>query len=328
VDDRPSPPSRELLGPRFIRWLVLFVLAGAGLYLGGALWSGRADIVRAFGLLGWPAMLVAASVACATYLVRFARWHLVLRWMGHRVPVGANLVVYLSGLALTASPGKLGETVRSALLVPRGVPVAHSLGAFLTDRLSDVLGVCLLGALAAGLVDARWNYAAWALVAILGASLAFRYVVLHPPVLERCVALAARWGRRPGSVALAAVVQWARLWTLGNTVFFAVLAACAYGIQALVFAWICGRLGVEMPASRALEIFVNATLLGAASMVPGGLGAMEGALVLQLVEQGASSAAAVAASIAVRLVTLWCGILVGMLALLSFEFQREHQALR
>lgn len=291
---------------------MLFVLAGAAIYLGAALWGGRESLTGAFALLGLPALLGASAVASVSYLIRFVRWHLALRTLGSPVPAGPNLRIYLSGLALTASPGKAGETIRSVLLLPFGVPVARSLGAFFADRLSDVLGVCLLGALAVGAGRMSFNYAAVAFAAIFAGSFLLRFALLHPLLLARCIALAARWGRRPGSLLLDAMVQWARLWSLHRAIGFTALAVCAYGLQALVFAWICDRVGVLMTAARAVEIFVNATLLGAASMVPGGLGAMEAALMLQLVDQGASRGVAVAAAIAVRLVTLWCGVLIGL----------------
>jgi uncharacterized protein (TIRG00374 family) len=63
-------------------------------------------------------------------------------------------------------------------------------------------------------------------------------------------------------------------------------------------------------------IFVQATLFGAASMVPAGLGAMEAALVLQLTERGVGYGAAVSLAIAIRLVTLWLGMAIGALSLL------------
>ncbi|MDM0067673.1 lysylphosphatidylglycerol synthase transmembrane domain-containing protein [Variovorax sp. J31P207] len=307
-----TPPSRDLLGPQFVRRLVFFVLAGAALYLGAALWSGRAEILQALGLLGVPAMLAAAGVASISFFMRFARWHAALSWMGSRVPVAANLTIYLSGLALTASPGKVGETIRSVLLAPRGVPVSRSLAAFLADRLSDVLGVCLLGAFAGWLGHSRFNYAGWALVVLLVACFLIRCLALHPPVLERCATLIGLIGRRPGRLLSEAILQWARLWSFRNAALFAFLAACAYGVQALVFAWICDGVGIALPLSRAVEIYVNATLLGAASMVPGGLGAMEASLVIQLVDHGTSHSTAVAAAIAVRLVTLWFAILMGL----------------
>jgi uncharacterized protein (TIRG00374 family) len=95
------------------------------------------------------------------------------------------------------------------------------------------------------------------------------------------------------------------------------VAVAAYGTQACVFGWFCLLAGLDIPLADAIVIFVNATLFGAASMVPGGLGTMESALVFQLVTQGADNAVAVTVAIATRLVTLWMGILLGVISLIA-----------
>ena len=74
--------------------------------------------------------------------------------------------------------------------------------------------------------------------------------------------------------------------------------------------------GLGLPVADCVLIFVQATLFGAASMLPGGLGAMEAALVFQLIERGAGEGVAVSLAIAIRLVTLWLGMSIGGLALL------------
>ena len=254
-------------------------------------------------------------IASTAYALRFARWHLTLRAMGSHVRPGINFVVYLSGLALTTSPGKLGETVRSAFLLPMGVPVSRSLGAFLADRLADVLGVCLLGAVAGFLVRGSLNLVGIALGAVLTGSFICCGLVRRPRLFARAMAFAGRWGFTPGRVAVEAVGHWACIWTLPRAAAFTLIAAVAYGIQALVFASLCAALSVALPPAVALEIFVNATLFGAASMVPGGLGAMEASLVFQLMNHGADKADAVAIAIAIRCATLWCGVLIGLISL-------------
>ena len=299
---------------RLLRWLVLFVLLGTALSLGGMVWSGWDEVTRALARLNWLWLAGAAFVASTAYVIRFVRWHLALRCLGHRVPLGINLVIYLSGLALTTSPGKLGETIRSLFLMPRGVPLAKSLGAFLADRLSDVLGVCLLGAVAGLLVRGSLNVVGVVMGAVLGGSFALCHLVRRPPMFDRAMAFASRWGFAPGRVAVEALAQWAQIWTLRNAMLFTLLAALAYGIQAAVFTLLCAALGLPFPPTVALEVFVNATLLGAASMVPGGLGTMEASLVFQLMGQGAEKADAVAIAIATRCVTLWCGVLIGLIS--------------
>lgn len=314
MSERPSFLQAHAVSG-FIRWAALFVAVGALLYLGGIVWTGWDAVLAALAKLGFPVLCTGAALASFTYIARFGRWHLALRWLGSRVPWTLNLQVYLGGLALTASPGKLGETFRSVLLLPHGVPVARSMGTFLADRLSDVLGVCLLGASAGWLQDRSLNPAAVGFITVLLLSMVLRALVVYP-VLAKLAASLPSWTQRPKKMASDAMRQWAILWRPGRIILFVLVASLAYGLQAAVFGWYCHILGIQLPPLKAVEIFSNAILLGAASMVPGGLGAMEAALVVQLVDQGAEMSVAVSVAIAVRLVTLWMGVLIGVMSLL------------
>ena len=115
---------------------------------------------------------------------------------------------------------------------------------------------------------------------------------------------------------VAVLEHWARVWQLPRVTAYSIVAMLAYGSQALVFAWFCDAVGTGIPAAACVLIFVQATLFGAASMSPGGLGAMEAALVIQLTERSVEGSVAVSIAIAIRLVTLWLGMAIGAICLL------------
>ena len=317
MTDEPANLSVRLQSPAFVRSVVIFIAIGASVYLGAILWTGWEQAIATIRKIDVLTLVAGGFVASTAYVWRFARWHYSLSRFGYRVPMGRNFGVYLAGLALTASPGKLGETLRSLLLMPYGVKAGHSLGAFVADRLSDVLGVCLLG-IVAGMVAGKVG---WFLIAVflglLIVSLFSGYAVVHHRSgrFWSWLALKLRWLPIRGGQAV--VASWASLWSPGRSISFALVAVAAYGTQACVFGWFCLLAGVDIPLSDAIVIFVNATLFGAASMVPSGLGTMEAALVFQLVAQGADDAVAVSLAIVTRLVTLWMGILLGVISLMA-----------
>jgi uncharacterized protein (TIRG00374 family) len=143
------------LPPHWLRGLAVFIAVGAGIYLTAIIWSGTGESLSAIRSLGLSTVVLGLALASSAYLVRFARWQWILHVLGHQLQPGFNLRVYLAGLALTSSPGKLGEAMRSVLLLNRGVRVSSSFAAFLADRGSDVLGVAALGALAAWVAGTR-----------------------------------------------------------------------------------------------------------------------------------------------------------------------------
>jgi uncharacterized protein (TIRG00374 family) len=122
-------------------------------------------------------------------------------------------------------------------------------------------------------------------------------------------------------VALGCLGAWATVWRPGRVAAYAAVAFCAYGLQALVFAHFVGAVAQPLPVAQCVAIFASATLIGAASMVPAGLGVMEAALVLQLTQAGVAADSALAAALLSRLVTFWFGLLVGAGALLSLGFR-------
>ncbi len=315
---------RAALGDaRIVPAIVLVVGLGVLLYVAALFWFGWHDTTAILAALGPDKLLAGAALASSAYIWRFARWEHSLRYFGYALPKRKHLAIYLSGLALTATPGKSGETFRSALLHREGVRVPHSLAAFIVDRASDVLGMCLLGFAAAWLLGHRLAWA-WGLAftGLLVGSSIVAYIVSRPvdPAwgwLERC----RQWG--PVNGGLEILAAWAMLWKLPRVSTFSVAAAVAYGTQALVFAWFCGVAGTGIPPSACVLIFVQATLFGAASMMPAGLGAMEAALVMQMTERGVGYGVAVSLAIAIRLVTLWLGMAIGALSLLAISRQQR-----
>jgi uncharacterized protein (TIRG00374 family) len=306
-------------GP-WIRALVLFVGIGAALYLSAVVASGAGESRAAMARFGWPIVIGGTAMASVAYLVRFARWHWIIRRLGARVSPLFNLRVYLAGLALTSSPAKVGETLRSALLLARGVPLSGSLGAFLADRGADVIGMAALGALAAAVAGQRATVLEAICVALFSLSVAVAWAVRRGWLARLPRLFGASTSRLQAFVAAALrpAASWAAVWSVRSCVAFSACAVIAYGLQALVFAAYVQALGADLDAARGVMIFATAMLLGAASMIPGGLGATEAALVYQLSQVGVPLADAVAAAIAIRLSTLWFAMLLGILCLLSF----------
>jgi uncharacterized membrane protein YbhN (UPF0104 family) len=307
-----------LLERRTINAIVWFVITGALLYLAVVFWFGWQEILAAFAVLGLHLLLIGVLFSSSSYLCRFARWERSLQCLGHSVPRFKHLGIYLSGLALTATPGKAGETFRSALLLQHGVGVPHSLAAFFVDRGSDVLGMVLLGTLATMIAGQHSSWI-WLLsfASILLGSRGFAYLLSQPIASAGWSRLGRYMAWLPIKGGQATLEAWANVWTLPRVSAFSVVAMIAYGTQAMVFAWFCHILNTGISIADCVLIFVQATLFGAATMIPGGLGAMEAAIFFQLLDRGVGDGIAISLAISIRLVTLWFGVLIGILTMTS-----------
>lgn len=300
----PAPDRRSL---RAVFWSVALAALG---YLALSLWAGWRDVVAAVWRAG-PAVLAGLLVlSLSNYLLRFVRWGRYLALLDAPVPWRVNLRVYFSGFALTTSPGKLGEMLRSVLLKPHGVPVAASLAAFFAERLSDLLAILLLAAV--GL----WSYApARPVVGVaLGlatlALIAAQWTALIDAIDRRA---AARSGRVAALIVRLCeiVLHFRRCFTLPAMTGGLALGLLAWLAEAFGFWWLLGALGHPLPFASAVFVYAFAMLVGGLSFLPGGLGSSEAVMIGLLTLYGCPEAAAVTATLICRLATLWFAVGLG-----------------
>lgn len=152
-----------------VRSISLAIVVTVVMYVGMATladWEAFGAAVSALPGLLW-AQVVALSLL--SYLLRFARWHHFIVALGHKVPILRNLEIYLAAFALTLTPGKAGETIRSVYLHPYGVSYPHSIGAFVSERLLDLVAVGALASLAVSMFPEQrlWMFAAIACIVIV-----------------------------------------------------------------------------------------------------------------------------------------------------------------
>ena len=177
--------SSQRLPLRAVFWSVALAALG---YLGLSLWAGWRDVVAAVVQVGPWVLAGLLALSLVNYLLRFLRWARYLALLDAPVPWRINLDAYFAGFALTTSPGKVGEMLRSVLLKPHGVPPAASVAAFFAERVSDLLAILVLAAV--GL----WAYAPAR--PIVGLALAAVVVAL---LLVQWTALKSRRFARPRS---------------------------------------------------------------------------------------------------------------------------------
>ena len=84
--------------------------------------------------------------------------------------------------------------------------------------------------------------------------------------------------------------------------------------QAFVFVACLESVGVHLPVLTLIAVYLAGSALAAAAPTPGGLGALEAALVAGLGQVGVPAAPAVAAVLMSRIIGYWLPVLPGWLA--------------
>lgn len=314
----PLPGKAPLRRALPIRTLSLMILVAVVMYAGMVFladWKALRTAVVALPRSLWIEVL---GLAVLSYLLRFARWHRYIGALGYRVPLLRDLEIYLAAFALTLTPGKAGEMVRSVYLAPFGVKYPHSIGAFVSERLLDLLAVGALASMAVSLFPAQRFWALGTIACVAAAVLLARSRLL--------TAIGLRLARRSAAVhAVKALATVRFLLAARRLAWAAPLSLMAWAAQGLALALIVHALGYALPAGTVIAIYCLSILAGAASFIPGGLGATEAAIALLLMSAGVGRTEALAASLLGRSLTLWVAVGIGVVAMGKAAVSSEKQ---
>ncbi len=254
------------------------------------------------------------ALSLGNYALRFGRWQVYLRALAVELPWPRSLAAFLVGFLLSVTPGKAGELAKAWMVRELGGgPALRVVPAVLAERLTDILGVfVVLGCTALPLPGGRWICAA-GLAAALAGGLALtweRGAELLFELLTR-LPVAGRYAAHLGEV----FASLRRVLTPSLILFGTGVAVLAWGAEGIGFVLAARQYVPGAGAMAGIFDYNLGSIVGAISMLPGGLLAAEGALTALLKTQGLDTAAAASATLIVRAATLWFAALLGLAAL-------------
>jgi len=308
----------------------VLILLAVELVLG---WESLAGALRQLRTphVGWLALATFVELGAMNSYGRMQR-HL-LRSAGVRAPMIEHLRLAYAAHSLSATlPGGPAFSTRFNFQQMRRLGASPAIASW-AIALSGILSTCALGvvtlgsALAAGGAT-HWQHLLWWLLAAVALLLGVRHLGRHPEVLRSPLAAVNRLRHRPeadGSDRIRGFLEQlrgARL-TIGHGALAAILALANWLLDALCL-WLCFRAVGEQPAGLAVVLlaFCAAMAAGTITIVPGGLGIIDSALILGLIAGGVPTAGAVAAVVLYRVISFGFIVALGWLSWLGMRSPR------
>jgi len=291
-----------------------------------AFYADAPRMLTALAHFRWEFLPLILGFTIFNYGWRFVKWQYYLKRLQIRLPLGKSLLIFLSGLSMAITPGKVGELLKSYFLKQAtGVPVSRTSPIIMAERLTD--GIAMLGLAAIGLVLYPFGRGVLLVLLLIGLT---GIVLIQNRKLS--LALLERGERLPG---LARVAHWLRAFYESSYTLLQwrpLLLAVTIGLiswsgECVALYFVYHGLGV----AGSLDLFIKtmfimavSSLIGSASGLPGGLGTADSSmLVLTRILISGSATLGGAATLLIRLCTLWFGLLIGASAALLFRaFQR------
>lgn len=292
------------IGFGFLVFAILFV------------WLQWDEVLEAMGNFYWPWLPLCLLLAYCNYLVRFLKWHYYVRLLEIPLTVRVSFRIFLAGLMMSATPGKFGEVFKSYLVKEvTGTGISRSAPIVVGERLTDLIALVVMALLGFWLTDA-YRWVLWAALAIILAGL---FVISCRPLALGLIGALSRLPVLQGhkDKIVTAYESLADLLAPWPLLLATVISVASWFCEAAAFYLVLRGLGESVLILPATFIYALSTIVGALSMLPGGIGGLEASMVgLLTTVGGTSGGGAGAATFIIRMCTLWFAVGVGTVVLL------------
>jgi len=247
----------------------------------------------------------------------FLRWHLLVNNLGFNVPLRSNFTIFFSSMALGMTPGRVGDLFKAQMLKNRhDIPRTKTAPLVILERYYDLIGAVIVSSI--GLL---YFQPAIYIMSIISVFVLIGFIIvsskklysksfqkfskfkftkkLVQPLSDSFDVLNTSTRGKIGIISIA--LSSAHWFVVSLSVYFILIA---YEITSISFLEI-------------IPIYLSSVVLGAVSLIPGGIGVAEGSLAgfLSLFVDDISITFPL--SIIIRILTLWSSVIVGFIFLRS-----------
>ena len=259
----------------------------------------------------WYLIPLIAIFGFCNDLIKFFRWHVYLKKTGILIPAKKSLAVFLSGLAMSATPGKAGLLIKSQMLKRLSGQTLISTSPIIAAELyMDMIGLSLISLFGIGLLGKEVRVALLlCMLPLLG---------LVPGIPNFIIGLLSKIPMLSGRIIEMRKALDSMFSLLGPKILVLSLSITliAWTSEGVALSIILKGLGFDVGIVTTTVFFGFSTLIGVLSMVPGGLVVTDASLMALLIHAGIPATPAAIASIMARIFTLWLAVMIGSIFLI------------
>lgn len=250
-----------------------------------------------------------------SWLVLFVRWKLLLKKSNIILPNNKNFELYLSGFALSVTPGKIGELLKSQIYKEiLGVPRRITIPLIIIERLYNLVGLVLV--LIVGI--SFFEISLFIIIILIIFTTLIFILISNKKFYYKFVALFGKIKFTANySKYLLESYDVIKGGTRGIIVLYASgLSMIFWFIHCMIAYFIFLSFGIDfLNFLNVISIYATSILFGAVSFLPEGIGIMESSFVGLLTRHGVEISIAIPLIILVRIFTLWFNVIAGFIAL-------------
>ena len=251
----------------------------------------------------------------ASWCPVFIKWHFLLKNCEIDIPLTRSITVFLSGLAFDITPGKLGALMKSQILKTSfNIPRTKTAPIILVEKVYDLIGAILASII--GIIILGMDVYL-IIIAILVLAMVFFFLYYRPAseLFFKRVTKTKFFSKYVENISeFDKIVQKS---TSVKVATICILLAVTYWFiisTAVYYTLIAFDINI-IDYLKVLAIYATSALLGAVSLIPGGVGIAEGTIAGLLTLEGIDISIALVLSVVIRVFTFWFVVAVGFISL-------------
>ncbi len=308
--------------------LIAFVIFSVVVFAAVGLYGQLDEVILALSSIDWwivlPAMM---ALSFFNYVIRYVKWQYYLNRIDVHLSHTDSFSVFLAGFTLTTTPGKIGEAIKGFFIREiDGTPVAKTVPVVVSERVTDLLALVLLAMMGFG-IGINTGDQLLTVLLLGGVVLVGAIVLSQKTFYQKILSRLTSFGPLKRFQDSVDDIEYTMTQTLGPKPLVVSTTISIPGwFMECIELWLLLSLlsGAGLPSLTTTSLvlllqttFVHSTasIIGAISFLPGGVGTYEiTSVVLITFLLGIPVALASAATILIRVVTLWFSVIVGFVA--------------
>lgn len=300
------------------RNLSILLAAAAIFYLALSFYFDSDLVFAAFGKFNFALLPLILLFALLNFNLRFLRWEYLRRYLNVKVKIKDSAGIFFSNLIMLATPGAMGELYKSYLVKKiTNEPMSKTAPIIFTERLNDFIMLTILSLASAILLDQS-------LVVIIFAAVFFAvfvFILTNKTITLKILTILSRINflHKYLEQINTAYTSFHKMLGVKSLAVTLLLSFISWMIECLSVYFVFFALGINVEFIWTIFAYAFSILFGSLTALPAGLGVTDGSLIFLTSNLGYEQGTAVAATIFIRLATLWFAVLVGSITMLIFR---------
>lgn len=298
----------------------IFISLGvaAVIYMAFTVYADFDQVLSAFINFNWVWLPVILLLSFLNYLTRFWKWDYYLRILKISISRVDSLAIFMSGLIMSVTPGKMGELLKSYLVKQlTGEPISKTAPVVFVERITDFISLVLLAIVGAYVFDyGRIIVIGTGIFFILITILISNYSLSHKIITQMSRIKFISKHSNKLVLAYESAYVLLRPVPLFYMIFVSLLA---WSFECYGYYLVLVNFNLNISLLWSTFIYTFSTIAGAITMLPGGLGVTDGSITFLLMQKGVSPELSVSSTFIVRMVTLWFAVLIGIISVTFYQ---------